>query len=122
MWRDFGVRLLLLCGLCLLTNEATAADPNQIIGQWIERFANGNGIVTEFAADTISSRPVDAAGKSLPSSSLPPPMKVTYKDLGHDAVGIDFGGGGGIMVFIKGPNTIVLDFPGMGAHLLTRLT
>ncbi|HUZ71914.1 MAG TPA: hypothetical protein VMU87_02915 [Stellaceae bacterium] len=108
---------LLLAAFCGSASVATASDPNQLIGRWIERFPNGNGMVAEFTATTISTYGVDATGKR----TIPPTtMKVTYKDLGS-SIAVNFVGGGGIMVLVKGPRNIVLDFPGVGAHQLTRI-
>jgi hypothetical protein len=109
--------MLAICALLALTTEANAADPNQLIGKWIEHLPNGSGLITEFTATTISSYPIDKSGKAIGS---PLPMKVAYKDLG-DSIGVDFADGGrGVMVLVKDPNDIVLDFPGLGAHQLTR--
>jgi hypothetical protein len=110
-------RALVFSAFCAWASAAAASDPNQIIGKWIERFPNGSGMVTEFTATTISSFGVDASGKQ---GAPPQTTKVTYKDLG-DSIGVNFAGGGGILVLVKGPNNIVLDFPGMGAHQLMRV-
>ena len=111
--------------LCLVIVFATyaassyAADPKSILGQWIEKFPNGAGMVTEFTAQSMESYPVDATGKRTASAGKFP---VTYRDLDPSTIGVDFqGGGGGIMVMVKDANTIVLDFPGVGAHNLKRL-
>jgi len=49
------------------------------------------------------------------------PMPVTYKDLGGQIVGVNFVGGGGIIILVTGPNSATMDFPGMGAHKLARV-
>jgi hypothetical protein len=98
---------------------AALADPKVLIGKWVERFSNGNGMATDFTATTLVSYPVDA---SLRATSAPPkPSAVTYHALDAQMIRIDFEGGGGILVLIKDAKTIVLDFPGMGSHSLVKV-
>ncbi len=101
----------------LLSNFCMAEDVNNILGKWIERFPNGNGMVTEFTANTISFYPVDEHNtpQQKPSS-----MAVTYKDLG-ETIGVNFQGGGGVIILPKDMDNIALDFPGVSARFLTRM-
>jgi hypothetical protein len=46
---------------------------------------------------------------------------VTYVDLGGPMLGVSFQGGGGAILAEKTANAITLDFPGIGAHELTRV-
>jgi len=116
--RQRGQAGLFLLLLGMFAGTAGAVEPGALIGKWIERFANGNGMVTEFTATTLVSYPVDAAGKPMSSG---PPSPVTYRALDANTIKVEFGGGAGILVLIKDPNTLELDFPGMGAHRLVRM-
>jgi hypothetical protein len=109
-----------LAGLVLLwlSGAAYAADPASLYGKWIEKFPNGNGMVTEFAASSISYYPVDAAGKA---TEAPRQNVVTYLDLDAGTIRINFQGGGGLVVLVKDAQTIVLDSAGAGAHRLVRM-
>jgi hypothetical protein len=101
-----------------VTGAAVAADPGLLSGSWVERLPNGASMVTEFASSTIYSYALDPSGKRLPAGNK---MNVTYRDLDRSSIGIDFQGGGGFMVIVKDPQTIILDFPGVGVHQLTKL-
>jgi hypothetical protein len=112
------MRLLALTATLLLyAVAASAADPNPILGQWIERFPNGRGMVTEFKPDSMESYIVDPSGKRLKDVGN---FSVTYKNLDPSTIGINFKGGGGVMVIIKDSDTLILDFPGMGDHTLKK--
>jgi hypothetical protein len=114
-------RSFLFVGLVAATavaGAAHAAIPASVYGKWIERFPNGNGMVTEFTPAKVSSYPVDSAGNATAS---PTAIEVTYVDLGGPMVGVSFQGGGGAMVAEKTDDAITLDFPGVGAHELTRV-
>jgi hypothetical protein len=100
-----------------LAGTAHAAVPSTVFGKWIERFPNGNGMVTEFTAASISSYPVDSLGRA---TAAPTAMPVSYVDLGGEIVGVTFKGGGGAVVAKTGDDAITLDFPGIGAHELMR--
>jgi hypothetical protein len=102
-----------------LSVPAFAAEPSAIMGKWIERFANGKGMVTEFLPNAISSYPVDEAGKPRHE---PQKLPVKYKDLGNQEFSITFGDGGGILLHLTSVDSATLDFPGVGAHNLTRLS
>jgi hypothetical protein len=97
---------------------ARAGDPNTIFGRWIEKFPNGAGMVTDFTLQSMQSYSVDPAGKRLKDVGK---FAVSYRNLGRSTIAIDFQGGGGVMVLVKDRDTIILDFPGMGAHTLKRL-
>jgi hypothetical protein len=101
-----------------LAGAAQAAVPATVYGKWIERFPDGNGMVTEFTPAQVSSYPVDSLGKP---TAAPTAMPVTYVDLGGPMVGVAFSGGGGAIAAEKTADAITLDFPGIGAHELTRL-
>ena len=97
---------------------AVAADPNEIYGRWIEKFRNGAGMVTEFRPDSMESYSVDPTGKRVQDVGK---FSVSYRNLDPSTIGVTFQGGGGVMVLVKDHDTIVLDFPGMGAHPMKRL-
>ena len=101
-----------------LAGAAQAAIPATVYGKWIERYADGAGMVTEFSAAQVSSYPVDSDGRA---TAAPTAMPVTYVDLGGPMVGVSFNSGGGAVAAKTGDDAITLDFPGIGAHELTRL-
>jgi hypothetical protein len=102
-----------------LAGAAQAAIPSTVYGKWIERQADGGGLVTEFSAAQVSSYPVDSSGRA---TAAPAAVAVTYVDLGGPMVGVSFDGGGGAIAAKTGDDAITLDFPGIGApHALTRI-
>jgi hypothetical protein len=101
-----------------LAGAAQAAIPSTVFGKWVERYADGNGMVTEFSAAQISSYPVDSYGHA---TAAPTAMPVTYVDLGGPMVGVSFNSGGGAVAAKTGDDEITLDFPGIGAHELIRV-
>ena len=103
---------------CALAGVSQAAVPATVYGKWIERFPDGNGMITEFTSAQVSSYPVDSLGKP---TAAPTAMPVTYVDLGGPMVGVSFSGGGGAIAAEKTADAITLDFPGIGAHELTRV-
>ena len=105
----------------VVSGVARAADPSSVLGKWIERFPNGKGMVSEFGSDTIVSYPVDESGK--PSEPVNK-AAVSYEDLGGDLVGVQFSGAStsAIMLQRTDAESLTMDFPGVGAHKLTRLT
>lgn len=113
--------------LLLFALVAHAGDINPILGKWEENRPNGSKMVWEFTATTIAFTPIDASGKQAK-----PPNKadISYKKLGRSELGEGYGiefksengkPGGGIMAFVKDSNTMLLDFPGVGAHKLIRV-
>jgi hypothetical protein len=103
----------------VLAGAANAAIPSTVFGKWIERHADGGGLVTEFSAAQISSYPVDSYGRA---TAAPTAVSVTYVDLGGPMVGVSFDGGGGAIAAKTGDDAITLDFPGIGAaHELMRV-
>jgi len=111
-------RILAATVLLLLTASVRAADPGSLFGKWIEKFANGSGMVTEFTAGTLSYYPVDAAGKPTEAARQ---NEVTYLDLDKETIRVNLQGGGAISVLIKDTKNIVLDYGGTGTHRLVRL-
>jgi hypothetical protein len=120
MRRSFPVLSLTLGVLAAgaIASAAPAAVPASVFGRWIERFPSGDGMVTEFTGAAISSYPVDSEGKP---TAAPTAMPVTYVDLGGAMLGVSFQGGGGAILAEKTADAITLDFPGIGAHELTRV-
>ena len=108
--------LIALCSLVFI-QTATAADPAQLIGKWVEHLPNGAAMITEFTPTTISFYAVDPSGKP---NTDPKPQDVTYRDLG-ETIAIEFKGGGGLMAMMKDQQSIILIFPGMGSRPLTRV-
>jgi hypothetical protein len=101
----------------LSADPANAADLAQLVGKWMEKLPKGGAMVTEFTPTSISFYGVDPNGKPNPGSK---PQDVTDRDLGQ-TIAIDFKGGGGIMAMMKDQNSMVLIFPGMGSHSLSRM-
>ena len=110
--------LLGVAAAIALGGAVHADQPAAIFGKWIEKFPDGNGMVTEFADASISSYPVDRDGHRL---GEPTRMAVTYDDLGGPMIGVSFEGGGGAIVARRSQDAITLDLPGVGAHELAKL-
>jgi hypothetical protein len=110
--------LLGVAAAVALGGAVHADQPAAIFGKWIEKFPDGNGMVTEFADASISSYPVDRDGRP---SGEPTRMTVTYDDLGGPMIGVSFEGGGGAIVSRRSQDAITLDLPGVGAHELAKL-
>jgi|HubBroStandDraft_1064217.scaffolds.fasta_scaffold222199_2 hypothetical protein len=110
--------LLGVAAAVALAGVVHADQPAAIFGKWIEKFPDGNGMVTEFADASISSYPVDRDGRPL---GAPTRMTVTYDDLGGPMIGVSFEGGGGAIVARKSQDAITLDLPGVGAHELAKV-
>jgi len=111
MLRTSALLLTLIAGLAL-AGPACAADPKVIYGTWIERLPDGGGMVTAFTETTISEYGVNAAGQPV---TTPMTMAVSYRDLGP-SIGVDFKEGGGLLVAVRGPADITLDFPDAATH------
>jgi hypothetical protein len=110
-----------LIGAAVITAAAPAdaADPATVMGNWIEKLPNGASMLVDLAPNSISFQPVSASGKPAGDAQT---AKVTYKALDGDFVAVVFGdGSSGVMIQRKSADAIVLDFPGVGAHQLTRL-
>ena len=110
--------LLGVAAAVALAGAAHADQPAAIFGKWIERFPDGQGMVTEFADASISSYPVDRDGHQI---GAPTRMQVTYNDLGGPMIGVSFSGGGGAIVARTSPEAITMDLPGVGAHELAKM-
>ncbi len=106
-----------LVAMIATAGSVAAADPNAILGKWLQSFPNGNGMVTEFTSSMMSYYPIDKSGKVLQS---PQSQTVTYKDLGGSAVAVNFVGGRGIMVLKNDDGSLTMDFPGLAAFKLTK--
>ncbi len=77
-------------------------------------------MVTEFTPTTIASAPADFDGKLL---QKPEPMRVWYRRSdNYMLILFTEKGDEGIMARLDGPNSILLIFPGMGAHQLERMS
>ena len=104
--------------LTTLAGAACAADPALVVGKWIEAYPGGVGQVTEFAPASVTTYSVDAAGKA---TAQPKTYAVSYKDLGGDSVAVVFSDGNGIALHRTGADSLLMDFPGAGAHALSRV-
>ena len=63
--RVSSILLGAVAAFALAASAAQADQPAAIFGKWIEKYPNGNGMVTEFADASISSYPVDRDGRPL---------------------------------------------------------
>ena len=111
------VQTLIALALCCWATAAAASHLDQILGKWIERQPDGTAIVTEFTATTMSSFKVDASGQP---TQPPAPVHVRYQELG-EAIGVNFDNGDSALVVVKRPDAIVLRYPGLAPHQLTRV-
>jgi len=94
-----------------------AADPARIFGKWVETGPNGTEMVTEFTATSAWSYGLDQFGKRVGNSNRFP---VTYKDVDPSTVEVDTSAGDKIILHIRSADTIDMEFPGAGMHMLTR--
>jgi len=101
----------------LAWNPAAAASPAQVFGKWVEMGPNGTEMVTEFRATTASSYGLDQFGQRVGNSSR---FSVTYKDIDPSTIEVDTEAGDRILLHIRSADTIDMEFPGVGMHLLTR--
>ena len=102
-----------------LAQSAVAADSGPILGKWIEKLPDGKGMVSEFGPNSLTTYPVDASGKPTAEAQQ---WIVAYRDVGGQDVVLAYtDGGGNLNVHIKSADAITVEFPGMGAHELTRL-
>jgi hypothetical protein len=122
--RRVGIAIITL----FLWSQATFAANNgvQLLGKWVENLSNGGTMIVEFTETTLSFTPIDASGRTLKPTNT---SEVTFKQLGisdaGESISITFkdkngNPSGGILAIVKSENKIVLDFPGVGVHLLTR--
>ncbi len=117
----------LLAAFLVLLPVVAFADDSPVLGRWTETLPNGKHMVTEFTPTTLSSTPTDDKGALLVQPNV---FAVSYKPLGHsdkgDSYEVDFDADkgkkkGGLMLFLKDRDSMLMDFPGMGAHNLTRV-
>jgi hypothetical protein len=108
---------LVAVGLSLTSVLPALASPAQIFGKWIEEGPNGAEMVTEFTPTTISSYGLDPSGKRVGKANQ---FSVTYKDVGGSTIQVNFQTGGGILVHVQDKDTIIMEFPGVGTHTMTR--
>lgn len=104
-------------GLMLGLSLPAMADPAQIFGKWVEEGPNGTEMVTEFTATTAWSYGLDQFGQRVGNNARFP---VTYKDLNPSTIEVDSRTGDKIILHIRDKNTIDMEFPGVGMHMMTR--
>ena len=104
-------------GLAFGSALPAAADPAQIFGKWVETGPNGTEMVTEFTATTASSYGLDQVGQRVGNGNRFP---VTYKNLNPSTIEVDTSAGDKILLHILDPDTIDMEFPGVGKHMMTR--
>ena len=104
---------------------AYGEDTNPVLGKWEQSRPNGS-LVWEFTTTTISFAAVDATGKQVGPLTK---TRISYKKLGRSKLGENFGiefkkkdekPGADITATILDPNTMQLDYPGLGILLLIR--
>ena len=107
-------------------DPALANDGAPLLGKWTEKLSHGGQMLVEFTETSMSFTPVDAAGGHPKPANT---AQVTFKNLGKsegsESVAIDIkdpkgGPSSGILAIIKSRDELVLDFPGLGAHVLKR--
>ncbi|HTW34014.1 MAG TPA: hypothetical protein VMD53_05290 [Rhizomicrobium sp.] len=108
---------LAVIGLALGLVLPAAAGPAQIFGKWVETGPNGTEMVTEFTATTAWSYGLDPSGNRVGNSTRFP---VTYKDIDPSTIQVDTSAGDRFLLHIRNDDTIVMEFPGVGVHTLTR--
>jgi hypothetical protein len=104
-------------GLMLGLPLPAVANPAQIFGKWVETGPNGTEMVTEFTAKTASSYGLDQFGQRVGNSNRFP---VTYKDIDPATIEVDTQTGDKILLHIRSADTIDMEFPGQGMHMMTR--
>lgn len=108
---------LAVIGLALGLTLPADASPARILGKWVELGPNGTEMVTVFTPTSISSYGLDQSGRRVGKDNRFP---VTYKDVDPSTIQVNFQTGGGILVHIQDKDTIVMEFPGVGTHTMTR--
>lgn len=116
MWRVIALGLGVV-GLALGSSFPAAADPAQIFGKWVEEGPNNTEMVTEFTATSARSYGLDQFGQRVGNSNK---FSVTYKNLNPSTIEVDTATGDKILLHIRDANTIDMEFPGVGMHLMTR--
>jgi hypothetical protein len=109
--------IILGLGVVGLALGPAAANPAQVFGKWVEAGPNNTEMVTEFTATTASSYGLDQFGQRVGNTNR---FSVTYKDLNPSTIEVDTSVGDKILLHILDPNTIDMEFPGVGKHLMTR--
>jgi hypothetical protein len=109
--------IILGLGVIGLAAVPAAANPAQVFGKWVEAGPNGTEMVTEFTPTTAWSYGLDESGKRIGNNARFP---VTYKELNPSTIEVDSRAGDKILLHIHDPNTIDMEFPGVGTHTLTR--
>ena len=104
-------------GLTLGLSLPAMADPAQIFGKWVEMGPNCTEMVTEFNAKTISSYGLDQFGQRVGNTNRFP---VTYKDIDPSTIEADTATGDKILLHIRSADTIDMEFPGVGMHMMSR--
>ena len=94
-----------------------AAGPTQIFGKWVETGPNNTEMITEFTATTAWSYGLDQFGQRVGNTNRFP---VTYKTLNPSTIEVDTPNGDKILLHIRDANTIDMEFPGVGMHMMTR--
>ena len=107
--------IVLASGLVL--PAAANPAPAQVFGKWVEEGPNNTEMVTEFTATSARSYGLDQFGQRVGNSNRFP---VTYKDLDPSTIEVDTPTGDRILLHIRDANTIDMEFPGVGMHLMTR--
>lgn len=112
--------------LALWTQATFANDGASLLGKWVENLSNGGTMSVEFTETTLSFTALDASGTTVKPTNT---AEVTFRELeksdAGESISIDFKDkngqpSGGIIAIVKSQNEIVLDFPGVGVHLLKR--
>jgi hypothetical protein len=106
-----------IIGLALGPAFPAAADPAQIFGKWVETGPNNTEMIAEFTATSARSYGLDQFGQRVGNSNR---FSVTYKTLDPSTIEVDTPTGDRILLHIRDVNTIDMEFPGVGMHLMTR--
>jgi len=123
--RLFKIGPVIVSTLLLCAFAAYGEDTNPVLGKWEQSRPNGS-LVWEFTTTTISFTIIDATGKQV---GPPNKSRISYKKLGRSKLGENFGiefkkksekPGVDITATILDPNTMQLDYPGLGILLLIR--
>jgi hypothetical protein len=105
-----ALRSVLIVALLFRAGACAAAEPKDILGNWIEKFANGRGMVVQFTAKNSTFFPVDEHGQR---SGAPSSQDVTYENGDMDTVRGNSPGMDGIRLFVQDRDRLVMDYSGM---------